>query len=63
MKFYWNYDKKMVRKTFNKIRKEVFDDCITGGWSNGNCCNDPAYNIYNGVVQLSPIITSNINHF
>lgn len=28
MKFYWNYDKKMVRKTFNKIRKEVFDDCI-----------------------------------
>ena len=45
------------------ISIEVFDDCTTGGWSNGNCCNDPAYNIYNGVVQLPPIITSNINHY
>tara|TARA_R110002020_G_scaffold146360_2_gene320969 strand:- start:1267 stop:1827 length:561 start_codon:yes stop_codon:yes gene_type:complete len=45
------------------INIEVFDDCTTGGWSNGNCCTDPAYNIYNGGVQLPPIITSNINHF
>ena len=45
------------------ISIEVFDDCTTGGWSNGGCCNDPAYNIYNGVVQIPPIITSNINHF
>ena len=45
------------------ISIEVFDDCTTGGWSNGGCCIDPAYNIYNGVVQLPPIITSNINHF
>ncbi len=45
------------------ISMEVFDDCITGGWSNGNCCVDPAFNIYNGVVQVPPIITSNINHY
>jgi len=45
------------------ISIEVFDDCTTGGWSNGGCCNDPAYNIYNGAVQITPIITSNINHF
>jgi len=45
------------------ISINVFDDCLTGGWSNGGCCNDPAYNIYNGVVQLPPITTSNINHF
>ena len=45
------------------ISIEVFDDCTTGGWSNGGCCIDPAYNIYNGVVQLPPITTSNINHF
>ena len=45
------------------ISMNVFDDCTTGGWSNGGCCSDPAYNIYNGVVQLPPIITSNINHF
>jgi len=45
------------------ISIEVFDDCTTGGWSNGNCCTDPAYNIYNGVVQVPLIITSNINHY
>tara|TARA_R110000744_G_scaffold64318_1_gene132344 strand:+ start:580 stop:1140 length:561 start_codon:yes stop_codon:yes gene_type:complete len=45
------------------ISINVFDDCTTGGWANGGCCNDPAYNIYNGVVQLPPITTSNINHF
>jgi len=45
------------------ISMEVFDDCTTGGWNNGGCCIDPAYNIYNGVVQIPPIITSNINHF
>ena len=45
------------------ISMNVFDDCTTGGWANGGCCNDPAYNIYNGAVQITPIITSNINHF
>jgi len=45
------------------ISMNVFGDCLTGGWSNGACCSDPAYNIYNGVVQLPPITTSNINHF
>jgi hypothetical protein len=42
---------------------EVFDDCITGGWNNGNCCNDPEYEIYNGNIQIIPPTTSNINHF
>ena len=45
------------------ISMEVFDDCQTGGWSNGTCCVDPAYNIYNGVVQVPLITTSNINHY
>ena len=45
------------------ISMNVIGDCLTGGWSNGGCCIDPAYNIYNGVVQVPPIITSNINHF
>ena len=45
------------------ISMNIFGDCLTGGWNNGSCCSDPAYNIYNGVVQLPPIITSNINHF
>ena len=45
------------------ISINVFGDCLTGGWNNGACCTDPAYNIYNGVVQLTPIITSNINHY
>ena len=43
----------------------VFDDCLTGGWTGGGggCCNDPAFQIYNGSVQITPINTSNINHF
>ena len=47
------------------ININVTDDCTTGGWTGGGgaCCSDPAYNIYNGVVQIFPIITSNINHF
>ena len=45
------------------ISMNVFGDCLTGGWNNGSCCSDPAYNIYNGVVQLPPITTSNINHY
>ena len=45
------------------ISMNVIGDCLTGGWNNGACCSDPAYNIYNGVVQLPPITTSNINHF
>jgi len=45
------------------ISIEVFDDCTTGGWSNGACCVDPAYNIYNGTIQITPTITSNINHY
>ena len=45
------------------ISMNVFGDCLTGGWNNGACCSDPAYNIYNGAVQTTPIITSNINHY
>ena len=45
------------------ISIETFDDCVTGGWLNGNCCVDPAYPVYNGVVQIPNIITSNINHY
>ena len=45
------------------ISMNVFGDCLTGGWNNGACCTDPAYSIYNGVVQVPPIITSNINHY
>ena len=45
------------------ISINVIGDCLTGGWNNGACCNDPAYNIYNGVVQVPPIIKSNINHY
>ena len=32
------------------ISMEVFDDCTTGGWSNGACCVDPPFQIYNGNV-------------
>jgi len=45
------------------IGMEVFDDCVTGGWSNGNCCNDPVFQIYNGNVQVVTPTTSNINHY
>ena len=45
------------------ISMSVFGDCLTGGWNNGACCSDPAYSIYNGVVQVPLIITSNINHY
>jgi len=41
----------------------VYGDCQTGGWYNGSCCNDPAYSIYQGNVQITPITTSNINHY
>jgi len=44
------------------ISMNVFGDCLTGGWSNGVCCNDPVYSIYNGNVQTIPILTSNIFH-
>ena len=45
------------------ISINVFGDCLTGGWSNGSCCSDPAYNIYNGNVQVVTPTTSNINHY
>ncbi len=41
----------------------VYGDCLTGGWNNGACCSDPAYQIYNGNVQVVSPITSNINHY
>ena len=41
----------------------VYGDCQTGGWFNGACCNDPAYSIYQGNVQVLPITTSNISHY
>ena len=45
------------------ISINVFGDCLTGGWNNGACCSDPAFNIYNGNVQVVTPITSNINHY
>ena len=45
------------------ISINVFGDCLTGGWNNGVCCVDPPHQIYNGVVQITPILTSNINHY
>ena len=45
------------------ISMNVIGDCLTGGWNNGACCSDPAYNTYNGNVQIVLPITSNINHY
>jgi len=45
------------------ISMEVFDDCTTGGWANGNCCVDPPFQIYNGNVQVVIPTTANINHY
>ena len=45
------------------ISVNVIGDCLTGGWNNGACCSDPAFNIYNGNVLLPPINTSQINHY
>ena len=45
------------------ITINVIGDCLTGGWNNGACCSDPAYNIYNGNVQIVLPTTSNINHY
>ena len=45
------------------ISMEVFDDCTTGGWANGNCCVDPPFQIYNGVVLPDLINTSSIYHY
>ena len=56
-----------VKQTCNpedlSVAITVYGDCQTGGWNNGPCCNDPAYSIYQGSVQITPIITSNINHY
>ena len=35
------------------IDLSVLGDCQTGGWSNGSCCSDPTYSIYNGSSSLS----------
>mgnify|MGYP003645805137 CR=1 FL=1 len=42
----------------------VIDDCTTGGWTGGGgaCCTDPAFQIYNGIIQVPSINTSLINH-
>ena len=45
------------------ISMNIIGDCLTGGWNNGACCTDPAFQIYNGVVSIPPIITTNINHY
>jgi hypothetical protein len=45
------------------ISMNVIGDCLTGGWNNGACCTDPAYQIYNGNVQIVLPTTSNINHY
>ena len=43
----------------------VIDDCTTGGWTGGGgaCCTDPAFQIYNGNVSVSPILTTPIIHY
>ena len=45
------------------ISINVIGDCLTGGWNNGACCTDPAFNIYNGVVLPYLINTSSIYHY
>ena len=45
------------------VSMEVFDDCTTGGWANGNCCVDPPFQIYNGVVSPDLTNTSSIYHY
>jgi hypothetical protein len=35
------------------ISLEPIGDCLTGGWNAGNCCNDPAFVVYNGVVDVN----------
>jgi len=45
------------------ISMQVFDDCTTGGWSNGTCCTDPPILLLLGSVYIDPITTSNINHY
>ena len=45
------------------ISMSVFGDCLTGGWNNGACCNDPAYQIHNNVVLVPPINTPPITHY
>ena len=45
------------------INIEVFDDCTTGGWSNGACCVDPPFQIYSGNVLPNLISTSLIYHY
>ena len=45
------------------ISMNVMGDCLTGGWWNGSCCNDPAFNIYNGVVQIVALTTPPISHY
>ena len=45
------------------ISMNVIGDCLTGGWNNGSCCVDPAYNIYNGTVLPYTIGTSLIYHY
>jgi len=45
------------------ISMNVIGDCLTGGWNNGACCNDPSFNIYNGVVQIIVPTTPSITHY
>ena len=43
----------------------VIDDCTTGGWTGGGgaCCADPAFQIYNGIVQIVLPTTPPISHY
>ena len=40
------------------ISIESIGDCLTGGWNAGNCCDDPAFAIYNGLVSVNNNIPS-----
>jgi hypothetical protein len=40
------------------IGVEVYGDCLTGGWNAGNCCDDPEFSIYSGVVDVQADVPS-----
>jgi hypothetical protein len=36
------------------ISINVYGDCLTGGWNNGDCCEDPYFSIYDDFVSVAP---------
>ena len=31
---------------------QAIGDCLTGGWDNGNCCEDPIFEVFDGSVSI-----------